>query len=115
MGEQTRPIAYLSLHGSADPVIPANGGELFNTGFILSSVADTLKDFATLNDCSDCSNNPGSVTTIPAVLSSGSSSTAALTRYQCDGGLPVEGVMVEQGGHGVAKTINGMTMGDYIF
>ena len=112
--EQTRPIPYLSLHGSADTVIPANGGELFNTGFILSSVADTLKDFATLNDCSDA-NNPGSVTTIPAVLSSGSSSTAALTRYQCDAGLPVEGVMVDQGGHGVARTINGMTMADYIF
>ena len=108
--EYTRPIAYLSLHGSADTVIPANGGELFKTGFILSSVDDTLDRFAALNSCKNSTNRLAT-----SILNSGSISTATIKRFSCPSIVPVEGVMVEQGGHGVGRSIDGVSKNEYIF
>ena len=115
--EKTKPIPYLSLFGSEDPIIPAEGGssKVFSKecNYILSSVADTMKDFATLNGCVDA-NDPKDVTTIMATAG-GKKLDTTVTRYDCDDSLPVQGVMVIGGGHGVAGNIDRIPMKQYIF
>ena len=109
----TKPIPYLNLHGSADKAIPANGGKAFFGGLFLS-VADTLKAFATLNDCAD-KNEPSDIKTIPAVEKTKNDLKAIVTTYDCKASLPVQGVMVINGSHSIATKIGGVSKLQYVF
>ena len=75
---------------------------------------DTLKSFARLNKCNDANDSPFT-TIVPAVLNSGSTSTATVTRFSCGAKVSVQGVMVNEGSHGVARSINGISRQNYIF
>ena len=86
---------------------------LFSGGMFLS-VADTLKAFATLNDCAD-KNEPSDIKTIPTVEKTKNDLKAIVTTYDCKASLPVQGVMVINGSHSIATKIGGGSKLQYVF
>ena len=113
--KQTKPIPYLELHGSEDPVIPASGGtpKVFGpeSNDILSTVDETLEAFAALNNCAG-----KNVKTISAGTTKNAEDLKAIvTTYDCNASFPVQGVMVIKGNHGVAGNIGGIAKNQYIF
>ena len=111
--ETTKPIPYLSLHGDADPKIPASGGTMFNNPlFELSTVADTLNEFSTLNHCS------GSKADTVPIQYENIKTTAVITTFDCPKGYPVMGVMIKRARHGFwlqGWQIDGLAVSDFIF
>ena len=86
-------MAYLSLHGSADKVIPPAGGTLPVTekeGFRLHSVTESTQLFARLNGC----DATPALSSVDARLESGPT-TADVTTYSCSAATPVQAYMVQ--------------------
>lgn len=110
-GSWSEPVTYLSLHGSDDQTIPAAGGALLvsqKAGVQLHSVAESTRLFAELNACLAAPDTSEVSSSIPG--SQAASSTATVTRYRCGPTVPVEGYMVQGGGHGIAATIASTTL-----
>ena len=93
----SRPIAVLSVHGSADPILPYGGlAAQDNGGWTLPAIPDWLREWATLDGC-----RAG-----PTSIARG----AGLTEQRwsgCRGGSTIIHYRVEGGGHTWPATLNG--------
>jgi len=69
----------LSMHGDVDGTIPYDGGDLFDTGYVLNSEADSQRLYATRNGCSASVTKVE--TALDAVDDSGSTTTAVKRVY----------------------------------
>ena len=69
-----------------------------------------------MNGCAD-KNEPKDVKTISAGQNWGKKGDlkAIVTKYDCKPSLPVQGVMVMDGNHKVAKYVDGISKFEYIF
>ncbi len=102
-----RPIAAMFFHGTADPVVPYNGGATLS-GSTVYSQQQTVEFWAAANDCPD-----DSATTVQFAdaLSDGSTVTGSLETWSgCAAGTSIRLYTIENGGHtwpGSDTTING--------
>lgn len=91
------PLPVWITHGTADPVIPYNGGTA-HSGAVVYSFMQSAQLWAQLNNCPDV-NNPAQVTT-PSVLNTGETSTNTQYTYAPGTpGYPVVAMSVTDGGH----------------
>jgi polyhydroxybutyrate depolymerase len=51
----SRPVPAIVFHGSADPIVPYQGGISGNSGFNLPAIPDWVKELAGRNGCKDTS------------------------------------------------------------
>jgi len=100
-----RAVAQLSIHGTADPVIPYDGGSRFQSPvFILMQEDASDKIWAEQNNCTGSLSS----TTVPATASGGQSTTAVHHVWGgCPATAPVEYYEVKDAGHVATHTIDG--------
>ena len=101
--EKATKIAMLSMHGDADGTIPYDGGDLFDTGYVLMSESESQRNYAILNGCGASADTPVE-TTVEAVIGSGAASTAIKRVFV---GCDVTSYQVVGGNHDVANSIAG--------
>jgi polyhydroxybutyrate depolymerase len=95
----TRPLSVLLIHGTSDPLVPYQGGEVhFGTaemGSVLS-VEETAARWRSI----DHLGNLGTTDQLPRLLSSEGKTTATRTLWGSDAaGLQVELIRIDGGGH----------------
>jgi len=98
-------IAQLSIHDTADPVIPYAGGARFHSDiFILSDEEASCEIWAAQNNCSATQTN----STVDATTHQGGSTTAKYIKWDgCPATAPVELYKVSGGSHVGTASIRG--------
>lgn len=89
------PISVLGIDGTADPIVPYDGGGVFNdrNGDVLSA-SDTIATFARADRC-------GAGQSLPPTPVASDGTSATFERWDgCAGGTSVELATVRGGGHG---------------
>lgn len=83
-----RPVPMIAFHGTADPIVPFNGGSFQNLGASLPDVADWIKQRAELNGCAS----------VPRVILD-QDTVSSIEYFQCNENASVIFYTIYGGGH----------------
>jgi polyhydroxybutyrate depolymerase len=89
-----RPVPMLMINGTADPLVPYQGGNVFNDGGAIFSAEASAQKWAQMNGCPS-----GPVTTTIPSKTNGGLPTKIFKYSGCKSGADVELHAIERGGH----------------